>query len=43
MAVGKSQPLGSIEVCQDKRHSFTKFGAERIDDALELSAVRSAR
>jgi hypothetical protein len=42
MAVGKGQPFGGIEVGQDKRDLSTKFGAERIDDALELSTVRSA-
>jgi hypothetical protein len=43
VAVGKCQPFGGIEVCQDKCYLRTKLGPERIDDALELSAVRSAR
>ena len=43
MTVGKCQPLGSIEVCQDKSYLPVKLEPERIDDALELSAVRSAR
>jgi hypothetical protein len=43
VTVGKCQPLGSIEVCQDKSYLRAKLEPERIDDALELSAVRSAR
>jgi hypothetical protein len=42
MTVGKGQPFGGIEVCQDKSDLSAKFGAERIDDALELRTVRSA-
>jgi hypothetical protein len=43
IAAGKCQPLRSREIGHDKGDLRTKFGAERIDDALELSAVRSAR
>jgi hypothetical protein len=43
MVVGKREPLGSIEVRKDKRHLPAKLRPERVDDALELSAVRSAR
>jgi hypothetical protein len=43
MAVGKCVALRGIEVSQDKRHLTTKLRAERVDDALELGAVRSPR
>jgi hypothetical protein len=42
VAIGKCLPLRRIEVCQDKSDLSAKLGPERIDDALELSAVRSA-
>ena len=43
MAVGKCHPLRSIEVRQHKGYSPVKLSPERVDDTLELSAVRSAR
>ncbi len=43
MSISKRITLGGIEVRQDKRHLPPKFRPERVDDALELSTVRSAR
>jgi hypothetical protein len=43
MTIGKCVALRGIEVSQDKRHLSAKLRAERIDDALELGAVRSTR
>jgi hypothetical protein len=43
MVVGKCQSLGGAEVRKHKRHLPAKLGPERVDDALELGAIRSAR
>jgi hypothetical protein len=43
VAASKSQPFRGRKIGYGKGHLITKFGAERIDDALELSAVWSAR
>jgi hypothetical protein len=42
VSVGKCQPLGGIEVCQNESDLSMKLGAERVNDALQLGAVRSA-
>jgi hypothetical protein len=42
VSVGKCRPLGGIEVCQDESDLSMKLGAERVNDALQLRAVRSA-
>jgi hypothetical protein len=43
MTVGKRQPLGGIEVRQHEGYPSVKLSPERVDDALELRAVGSAR
>lgn len=43
MAGGKRTPLGHTQIRQDKCHLPAKLGPERVDDALELGTVRSAR
>jgi hypothetical protein len=43
MAGGKRPPLRGTQVCQDKYHLAAELRPERVDDAPELSTVRSAR
>jgi hypothetical protein len=43
MPAGKHTSLWSIEVGEHKRDLILELRPERVDDALQLGAVRSAR
>ena len=43
MAASKGKALWGIKVRQHKRHLPAELWPERVDDALELGTVRSAR
>jgi hypothetical protein len=43
VAASERTSLGCIQVRQHKRYLPVKLRSERVDDALEFSAVRSAR